>query len=206
MAYDGFEPDGDPVAPLAVKLLIAGGFGVGKTTFVRAVTEIKSLHTEEYISQPGAATDELAGVPEKQTTTVALDFGRITIDEEIVLYLFGMPGQERFWFMWNELGYGATGVVILADTRRLADCFTAIDYFELRQIPFIVAVNAFEGAPRFHPDAVRTALDLDRHVPLINCDARDRGSCRDVLLALIAHLRRLQEGVYNNHPMGNARR
>jgi|HubBroStandDraft_3_1064219.scaffolds.fasta_scaffold49130_1 signal recognition particle receptor subunit beta len=202
MAYDGFNPDGDPVAPLAVKLLIAGGFGVGKTTFVRAVTEIKSLHTEEYISQRGAQTDRLADVPDKQTTTVALDFGRITIDDEIVLYLFGMPGQERFWFMWNELGYGATGVVILADTRRLADCFTAVDYFELRQIPFIVAVNAFDGAPRFHPESVRAALDLDPHVPLVICDARDRTSCRDVLLALIAHLRRLQEGAYNEHAMG----
>jgi hypothetical protein len=127
---------------------------------------------------------------------------RITIDDEIVLYLFGMPGQERFWFMWNELGYGATGVVILADTRRLADCFTAVDYFELRQIPFIVAVNAFDGAPRFHPESVRAALDLDPHVPLVMCDARDRTSCRDVLLALIAHLRRLQEGAYNEHAMG----
>ena len=194
MAYEGFDPDGDPVAPLAVKLLIAGGFGVGKTTLVRAVTEIKSLHTEEYISSRGAEADRLFGVEDKQTTTVALDFGRITIDDEIVLYLFGMPGQERFWFMWHELGYGATGVVILADTRRLADCFTAVDYFELRNIPFIVAINSFDGAPRFHAEELRAALDLDPHVPLVTCDARDRTSCRDVLLALIAHLRRLQEG------------
>ena len=196
MAYDVFEPDGEPAAPLAVKLLIAGGFGVGKTTLVRAVTEIKSLHTEEYISQQGAYTDPLAGVADKQTTTVALDFGRITIDDEIVLYLFGTPGQERFWFMWDELGYGAAGVVILADTRRLADCFTAVDYFELRQVPFIVAVNAFDGAPRFHPESVRAALDLDPHVPIVICDARERLSCRDVLLALIAHIRELQEGAY----------
>lgn len=196
MAYDGSEPAGDPAAPLAVKLLIAGGFGVGKTTMVRSVTEIKSLHTEEAISEQSARTDHLAGVPDKQTTTVALDFGRITIDDEIVLYLFGTPGQERFWFMWDELSYGATGVVILADTRRLADCFTAVDYFELRQVPFIVAVNAFDGAPRFHPQSVRVALDLDPHVPVVICDARDRRSCRDVLLALIAHIRRLQEGAY----------
>jgi uncharacterized protein len=194
MAYDVFEPDGEPAAPLAVKLVIAGGYGAGKTTLVRAVTEIKSLHTEEYISQQGAHTDPLAGVEDKQTTTVALDFGRITIDDDIVLYLFGTPGQERFWFMWEELGYGAAGVVILADTRRLADCFTAVDYFELRQVPFIVAVNAFDGAPRFHPQSVRFALDLDPHVPIVICDARERMSCRDVLLALIAHIRELQEG------------
>jgi uncharacterized protein len=202
MAYDGFEPDGDPATPLAVKFLIAGGFGVGKTTLVRAVTEIKSLHTEEYISQEGAYTDQLVGVADKQTTTVALDFGRITIDDDIVLYLFGTPGQERFWFMWDELGYGATGVVILADTRRLADCFTAVDYFELRQVPFIVAVNAFDGAPRFHTQSVRAALDLDPHVPVVICDARDRISCRDVLLALIAHIRKLQEGAYDERVTG----
>jgi uncharacterized protein len=196
MAYDGSEPAGDPTAPLAVKLLIAGGFGVGKTTMVRAVTEIKSLHTEEAITEQSAPTDQVADVPDKQTTTVALDFGRITIDDEIVLYLFGTPGQERFYFMWDELSYGATGVVILADTRRLADCFTAVDYFELRQVPFILAVNAFDGAPRFHPESVRVALDLDPHIPIVICDARDRMSCRDVLLALIAHIRRLQEGAY----------
>jgi signal recognition particle receptor subunit beta len=196
MAYDVFESGGEPAAPLAVKLLIAGGFGVGKTTLVRAVTEIKSLHTEEYISQQGAYTDPLAGVADKQTTTVALDFGRITIDDDIVLYLFGTPGQERFWFMWDELGYGAAGVVILADTRRLADCFAAVDYFELRQVPFIVAVNAFDDAPRFHPQSVRVALDLDPRVPIVVCDARERMSCRDVLLVLIAHIRELQEGTY----------
>ena len=122
MAYDVSEPDGEPTAPLAVKLLIAGGFGVGKTPLVRAVTEIKSLHTEEYISQQGADTDPLVGVTDKQTTTVALDFGRITIDDDIVLYLFGTPGQERFWFMWDELAYGAAGVVILADTVRSRSC------------------------------------------------------------------------------------
>jgi signal recognition particle receptor subunit beta len=197
MAYDVSEPDGEPTAPLAVKLLIAGGFGVGKTTLVRAVTEIKSLHTEEYISQQGADTDPLVGVTDKQTTTVALDFGRITIDDDIVLYLFGTPGQERFWFMWDELAYGAAGVVILADTRRLADCFTAVDYFELRQVPFIVAVNAFDGAPRFHPQSVRDALDLDPDVPIVICDARERMSCRDVLLALIGHIRELQEGAHS---------
>jgi uncharacterized protein len=196
MAYGVYEPDGEPAAPLAVKFLIAGGFGVGKTTLVRAVTEIKSLHTEEYISQPGADTDPLVGVAEKQTTTVALDFGRITIGDDIVLYLFGTPGQKRFWFMWDELSYGAAGVVILADTRRLADCFTAVDYFELRQVPFIVAVNAFDGAPRFPPESVRDALNLDPRIPVVICDARERMSCRDVLLVLIAYLRELYEGTY----------
>lgn len=192
MRYDGYDPDGGPSAPLAVKFLIAGGFGVGKTTLVRAVTEIKSLHTEEYISQEGAHRDRMGGVPDKQTTTVALDFGRITVDDDIVLYLFGAPGQERFWFMWEELAYGAAGVVILADTRRLADCFAAVDYFELRRIPFIVAVNAFDGAPIYQTQVVRGSLDLDPHVPVVICDARDRTSCRDVLLTLIAHIRRVQ--------------
>jgi uncharacterized protein len=205
MASDGFEPNRDPIAPLAVKFLIAGGFGVGKTTMVRSVTEIKSLHTEEYITQEGAYTDHLAGLPDKRMTTVALDFGRITIDEDIVLYLFGCPGQERFWFMWDELGYGASGVVILADTRRFADCFAAVDYFELRKVPFIVAVNAFDGAPSFHPESVRTALDLDPHIPIVIGDARDRRSCRDILLALIAYIRELQRGAHGERPTSQVR-
>jgi signal recognition particle receptor subunit beta len=180
-------------APVAVKLLVAGGFGVGKTTLVQSVTEIKSLHTEELISYGSADYYRLGAAEAKTTTTVALDFGRITIDNDIVLYLFGTPGQDRFWFMWNELAFGAVGVVILADTRRLADCFAAVDYFELRQIPFVVAINQFDGAPRFHPEVVRTALDLDPAVPIIPCDARDRTSCRDALVMLVEYARRLLE-------------
>jgi signal recognition particle receptor subunit beta len=180
-------------APVAVKLLIAGGFGVGKTTLVQSVTEIKSLHTEELVSDDSHDYYRLGAAEAKTTTTVALDFGRITIDDDIVLFLFGTPGQERFWFMWNELAFGAVGVVVLADTRRLADCFAAVDYFELRHVPFVVAINQFDGAPRFHPEVVRTALDLDPGVPVISCDARDRTSCRDALVVLVEYARRLLE-------------
>jgi signal recognition particle receptor subunit beta len=204
MAYAASSPAEDQAAstPLAIKLLVAGGFGVGKTTLVRAVTEIKSLHTEELISDQGSDFGRLGGTGSKSTTTVALDFGRITIDDDIVLYLFGTPGQERFWFMWNELAFGAVGVVILADTRRLADSFPAVDYFELRRIPFVVAVNNFDGAPRFHSEAVRVALDLDPEVPVISCDARDRTSCRDVLVVLVDHARRLLEAAPATGPAG----
>jgi uncharacterized protein len=196
MAYAASEStvETDQPEPLGVKFLVAGGFGAGKTTLVRAVTEIRSVHTEELMSEPGSEIDELIGGEDKHSTTVALDFGRITIDDEIVLYLFGAPGQERFWFMWDELAFGAVGVVILADTRRLADCFPAVDYFELHQIPFIVAVNCFDDAPRFHTQAVRAALDLDPEVPVLTCDARDRTSCRDVLLMLVEHVRQTVEG------------
>ena len=182
-------------APVAIKLLVAGGFGAGKTTLVQSVTEIKSLHTEELVSDESHDYYRLGGVEAKTTTTVALDFGRITIDDDIVLYLFGTPGQERFWFMWNELAFGAVGVVILADTRRLADCFAAIDYFELRHIPFVVAINQFDDAPCFHNEVVRTALDLDPAVPVISCDARERASCRDALVVLVEYARRMLEAV-----------
>jgi uncharacterized protein len=199
MAYADSEPAGPgptgPDAPelMAFKLLIAGGVGAGKTTLVRSVTEIKSLHTEELLSSGGSGTGLAADVPGKTTTTVALDFGRITIDDDIVLYLFGTPGQGRFWFMWEELAWGATGVVILADTQRLADCFPAVDFFELRQIPFIVAINSFDGAPRYHPEAIRAALHLSPEVPVLYCDARERTSSRDVLVVLADHARELAE-------------
>ncbi len=172
----------------AIKILLAGGFGVGKTTLVGAVSEIKPLRTEELLTERSLRTDSTAGVERKTTTTVAMDFGRITLREDLVLYLFGTPGQERFWFMWDELALGALGAIVLADTRRLADCFPAIDYFERRDIPFIVALNCFEGSRRYAADDVRVALDLDPHLPIIMCDARSKESAKEVLITLVEHV------------------
>jgi uncharacterized protein len=174
--------------PTAVKLLIAGGFGAGKTTFVAAASEIAPLSTEAVITAASIGTDSLDGVTGKATTTVALDFGRITLDPRIVLYLFGTPGQERFWFLWNELSDGALGAVVLADTRRLEDCFDAVDFFERRGIGFLVAVNEFDGAARYDPAEIRAALELSPRVPIVTCDARDRRSAVAALVALVEHL------------------
>ncbi|MEU7298081.1 GTP-binding protein [Streptomyces exfoliatus] len=175
------------VEPVTLKILVAGGFGVGKTTLVGAVSEIRPLRTEEILSEAGRPVDDLHGVEAKKTTTVAMDFGRITLREDLVLYLFGTPGQDRFWFLWDELAQGALGAVVLADTRRLEDSFAAIDYFERRGIPFTVAVNCFEGAQRFPAESVRGALDLDPEVELVMCDARDRESVKNVLVAVVQH-------------------
>ena len=181
--------DGYADVPLAAfKVLVAGGFGAGKTTLVGAISEVRPLLTEEALTKASVGTDDLTGVGNKKTTTVAMDFGRLTMGTHLVLYLFGTPGQERFWFMWDELSYGALGAVVLADTRRLGDCFPSVDYFEKRQLPFIVAINCFDGAPTYDPEDVRIALDLDPRVPAILCDARQRDSVKQIPITLVEHV------------------
>lgn len=174
-----------------VKILVVGAFGVGKTTLVSSVSEIRPLRTEELLSQAGQVVDDTDGVEQKVTTTVALDFGRITIRSGLSLYLFGTPGQDRFWFLWDELSQGALGAVVLADTRRLEDCFPAVDYFEHRRIPFVVAVNRFPGARTYDAADVFHALDLDQGTPVVLCDARERDSGKEVLIRLVEYAGRV---------------
>jgi signal recognition particle receptor subunit beta len=169
----------------AHKILIAGGFGSGKTTLVGAISEVRPLRTEEVLTTASIGLDDLAGVSRKTTTTVALDFGRITLGQSVALYLFGLPGQERFSFMWDELSYGALGAVILADVRRLSDCFPSVNYFETRRLPFIVAINCFDDAPRYAAEEVQVALDLAPDVPVMLCDARNVASVKQVLITLV---------------------
>jgi signal recognition particle receptor subunit beta len=171
----------------AVKIVIAGGFGVGKTTLVGTISEIQPLTTEAVITAASIGVDDLASTPSKTATTVAMDFGRITLDPTLVLYLFGTPGQTRFWFMWDELVAGAVGAVVLADTRRLADSFAPIDFFDSRGVPYVVVVNPFDGARRFELSEVRSALTVTDRTPVLACDARDRAQVRDILIALVHH-------------------
>ena len=187
-SFDPTHPTATPQLAASVKILIAGGFGVGKTTMVSSISEVAPLRTEELITEVSTGVDDLSGVEHKTTTTVALDFGRITIDQDLVLYLFGTPGQDRFWFLWDELSRGALGAIVIADTRRLDNSFAAVDFFEQRGLTFLVAVNCFDRAPVYTIDEVRDALDLDDHIPVMLCDARDRASSKEVLLNLVQHL------------------
>jgi signal recognition particle receptor subunit beta len=183
----GAPASGGTSGLISLKILIAGGFGVGKTTFVKSLSEIAPLSTEQQMTALSEGIDHVADVPNKTTTTVAMDFGRITVDDELILYLFGTPGQDRFWFMWDELARGAVGAIVMVDVRRIDDSFPAIDFFEDRRVPFVIALNQFLGAPEVSIDSVRGALAIDPRVPIVAMDARAAKTAMPPLIALVEH-------------------